>query len=112
MQKNTTVETGFRYGVMCGCISMVYSLIIMLLPISINLQQQLGYVAIIFLIVYIFISQKSYKKSQDGFMSYSEGVKIASLLSLISTGINSFFFYLYYSFIDTYRYYLYAKSDR
>ncbi|MDI9355616.1 MAG: DUF4199 domain-containing protein [Chitinophagaceae bacterium] len=104
MQKNTTVETGFRYGVICGCISMVYSLIIMLLPISFTLQKQLGYVTIIFLIAYIFISQKSYKNSNNGFMSYGEGVKISSLLSLVSAGINSIFFYIYFSFLDpTYR---------
>lgn len=94
----TTKSVSIKWGAIGGLIGIIYFLILDFTGQSQN--QPLQYVGMIFTVLFIFLAHKEYKDDGDGFMSYSKGLGIGTLYSLISSGISSVFVFIYVSFIN------------
>lgn len=95
----TTTSIAIRYGLIVGIISIIYSLILNITDLSIT-NQSLSYISFIIIIVGIVLAHKHYKRENNGFMSYGQGLGIGSLLSAIVGLLSGVFAYIYMTFVD------------
>lgn len=94
----TTTSAGLRYGVIIGIVSVIYSFVLMIT----NMEQQTGAGIITFaiLIAGIVLAHKYYKQHNAGFMSYGQGLGIATVVGAVSGLLGGIFRYVYITFID------------
>ncbi|MEZ4973556.1 MAG: DUF4199 domain-containing protein [Cyclobacteriaceae bacterium] len=95
----TVRETGIRYGLILGVISIAYFVIL-----SVAGADMSGGIArwsgLVFTIIVFFLAHKYFKDNGDGFMSYGQGVGIGFWTSIVSSVISSAFTFIYIKFID------------
>lgn len=96
----TTRETGIRYGLILGLISILY--FVFLAIYRIDTSQGFGrWSSVIFNVVLLVLAHQYFKKSGDGFMSYGDGMMITFWMALVSSVMSSAFMAIYIEFIDT-----------
>lgn len=95
----TPVSVGLRYGLLTGIVTVIYSLILK----AANLEQMpvMGLLTFAILIVGIVLAHKFYKKASGGFMSYGQGLGIATVAGAVIGVMSGIFNYIYVNFIDT-----------
>ena len=96
--QTTTTRTALKWGVIIGIISILYSTAIMVSGQIGN--QALGYPVYLIIAVGIYLAMSEFKKENQGFMSYGQGLGLGTLMSAISGLISSFFSMAYMKFID------------
>ena len=94
----TVKQVSMKWGAITAMIMIIYGLILHFAGLSGN--QSLSYVNYLFLVVCIYLAQKSFKDEGDGFMGYGQGLGIGSLTTLIGGAISMVFSYLYVKFVD------------
>ena len=97
-QHPTTVQTGIRYGVILGLISIIISAITFLANIEQNTLSTV--ISVVITIAGIYMAHKYFKDQGDGFMTYGQGLGIGTLTSVIAGAMGGIFSYIYLSFID------------
>jgi len=99
-EQNVTVSnTAIRYGLIVGMISVVYSFILAMFDETMN--RGLGAVSYLILIVGMVMAFKYFKANNLGYMSYGQGLRIGTLMSLIVGLMASLFMYIYIKFVDS-----------
>ena len=95
----TPSSAGIRYGLLVGIITVIYSLILM----ATGMEQKpvLGFVTFAILIVGIVLAHKYFKQHNGGFMSYGQGLGIATIMGAVIGTLSSVFRYIYVNFVDT-----------
>lgn len=87
------VRVAIRYGLMFGLISSIYSVLLYVFQVETNkLLHQLSWVLFILAIV---LAIKEYRKQNQGFVSYGQGVSIGALTAAIiglTSGLISTFY--------------------
>ena len=103
MENDFTVkDAALKNGVIHGLISIVIGLTNQIL----GLYESTAATTIIFVVslgimIYFFVKGHStFKENNGGFMSFGQGVGIATLMSLVSGTLSSIFNYVYLSFVD------------
>lgn len=96
--QTTTTRTALKWGVIIGIISILYSTAIMVSGQIGN--QVLSYPIYLIIAVGIYLAMNDFKKENQGFMSYGQGLGLGTLMSAISGLISSFFSMAYMKFID------------
>lgn len=97
-QTVTPANTAVRYGLIVGLICVIYSFILALLDESGN--RLLGAFSYLVLIGGLVMAFKYFKEHNAGYMSFGQGLKIGTLMSLIVGVLASVFMYIYVKFID------------
>ena len=97
--QTTTTRTALKWGVIIGIISILYSTAIMVSGQIGN--QALTYPVYLIIGVGLYLSMNDFKKENQGFISYGQGLGVGTLMSAISGLISSFFSMAYMKFIDT-----------
>lgn len=102
--KPTTVTSAaIKYGLYLGIVSVVIALV-QYMFLSDNPSQRSSLIILVVSTAIsataIFFAQKEFKKGNEGYMSYGEGLGIGTLLSVISGVISSVFNVLYRTVID------------
>ncbi|RTQ47923.1 DUF4199 domain-containing protein [Hymenobacter gummosus] len=94
----TTTSAGLRYGLIIGVVTIIYSFILMLT----NMEQNagMGFVTFIILIGGIVLAHRYYKQHNGGFMSYGQGLGIATITGAVIGLLSGIFRYVYVTFID------------
>ncbi|OWP61965.1 DUF4199 domain-containing protein [Hymenobacter amundsenii] len=94
----TPASVAIRYGLLVGIVTVIYSLILM----ATGLEQNplLGFVTFGILIVGIVLAHKYFKQNNGGFMSYGQGLGIATIMGAIIGTLSSIFRYIYVNFVD------------
>ena len=87
-----------KWGLISGAIGIVFYLILILG--NLIMTPGLSYIGFIPFVIVIVLAHKEYKNQGDAFMSYSEGLKIGLLISLIGGIILAIFSFIYGQFID------------
>jgi hypothetical protein len=87
--QTTTTRTALKWGVIIGIISILYSTAIMVSGQIGN--QALSYPVYLIIAVGIYLAMNEFKKENQGFMSYSQGLGLGTMMSAISGLISSFF---------------------
>ncbi|QIX60604.1 DUF4199 domain-containing protein [Hymenobacter lutimineralis] len=95
----TPVNAGIRYGLITGLVTVIYSFVLM----ATGLEQQaaLGFVTFAILIGGIVMAHRYYKQHNGGFMSYGQGLGIATVAGAVIGALSGIFRYVYVNFIDS-----------
>jgi hypothetical protein len=96
--QTTTTRTALKWGVIIGIISILYSTAIMISGQIGN--QALGYVIYAIIAVGLYMAMNDFKKENQGFMSYGQGLGLGVLKCTIVGLISGFFSFAYMKFID------------
>jgi Protein of unknown function (DUF4199) len=97
--QTTTTRTALKWGVIIGIVNIIYSTGIMVSGQIGN--QALSYVVYIILGVGIYLAMSDFKKENQGFMSYGQGLGLGTLKCGIVGLISGAFSFVYMKFIDT-----------
>lgn len=97
--QTTTTRTALKWGVIFGIISILYSTAIMVSGQIGN--KALGYPVYIIIAVGIYLAMNDFKKENQGFMTYGQGLGLGTLMSAIIGLLSGFFSFAYMKFIDT-----------
>lgn len=98
--QNTLSRVGLKYGVILGIMFIIYGSLLQFLNLDIRTANYLGWVMYIGLLITIIIAIKDYKKKNNQFMAFGQGLGLGTLLSLVSGVLSGIFTYLYVKFID------------
>ena len=96
--QTTTTRTALKWGVIIGIISILYSTAIMVSGQIGN--QVLGYLVYLIIAVGIYLAINDFKKENQGFISYGQGLGLGVLKCTIVGLISGFFTFAYMKFID------------
>jgi hypothetical protein len=88
-----------RYGLLTGFVTVIYSFILYVAEQSEN--KALSFVSALILIAGIYLAHKHFKKENDGYMTYGQGLSLGALLSIIVGLLSGIFTYIYLKFIDS-----------
>ncbi len=94
----TTAATGLRYGLLTGLVSIIFTFI--LFAIGQEGNGGLASVAFAILIVGIVLAHKAFKATNEGYMSYGQGLGIGVLVGGVNGVLTTVFNYVYRTFID------------
>ncbi len=97
-EKLTTKMVGMKYGLYMAIISIIYGLILQIADLAGN--QALGYVGFVFFIALLILAQNEFKKDNEGFMSYGQGIGISMYIAVITSVLSTLFTYIYLKFVD------------
>lgn len=93
----TTTSVGLRYGVLTGLVSILFSF-------GLNIMHQESsparYISFAILIGGIVLAMNAFKQQNQGFMSYSQGIGIGTVLSAVTGLMSGIFAYVYLTFVD------------
>lgn len=96
--QTTTTKVALKWGIIIGICSVVFSTLIMVLGMVGN--QAIGFVAYIIIGIGVFMAMNAYKKENNGFMSYGQGLGIGALMAAVSGLLSSAYSFVYMKFID------------
>lgn len=96
--KSTVVQVGIKYGLITGVIVIVYTVLLYLIGEAMNMW--LGFLSFIFIITLMIFGMKEYKRNQEGYLEFKEGLAIGTLIVAISSLLSQIFNYVYMNFID------------
>lgn len=97
-QKTSIWKSGLTLGVYLAIAVVLYSVVLYVTGLGFN--QWAGYASIAIIAIGIVLIQLNYKKQQDGFLTYGQGVGV-SVIAMISVGVISLVYtYLLYAVID------------
>lgn len=94
----TTRETGIRYGLILGLISIVF--FVVLAVAGVDTSGSVRWTGLIFTVAVLVLAHKYFKDNGDGFMSFGQGVGIGFWTSTVSSVLSSIFTFIYVKFID------------
>ena len=77
-------STILQYGILLGIISVVFGLMIYFLDMHYTQEPSIGVVSIVISIAVIALGQYNFRKENDGYLSFSEALKIGLGIALIS----------------------------
>ena len=98
-EQPTTTQTGLRYGLILGLVSVIFAAIQYLAGLERNTALTILWVAI--MVVAIYFAHKYFKDQGDGFMTFGEGLKIGVIVAAVSGAISSVFNFFYLQFVDS-----------
>ncbi|MCU0340968.1 MAG: DUF4199 domain-containing protein [Spirosomaceae bacterium] len=98
-QQPTTARTALKFGLITGVASIVYTTILYVTGQAANTA--LAWFGMIISIVVMYLAMKEFKEDNGGFMSYSQGLGIGTMMSAVSGLMGAFYNYIYNEFIDT-----------
>ncbi|WP_310392310.1 DUF4199 domain-containing protein [Hymenobacter sp.] len=93
----STTSVGLRYGLLTGLVSILFSFV---LYVTQSDQSPVRWLALVILIGAMVLAHNAYKQAQGGFMNYSEGLAIGTVMSGISGVLSTAFSYVYMTFVD------------
>jgi hypothetical protein len=99
LEMPTVKSVAMKWGPILGLISIAIFLITALGEMQGN--KIMNWIGLIPTIAIIYMAHKEYKDNGDGYMSYSQGLGLGTLIALISSLISTVFFYVYVKFVDT-----------
>lgn len=94
----TPSAAGIRYGLLTGIVTIIYSFVLK----ATDLEQKpiMALLTFAILIGGIILAHKFYKQHNGGFMSYGQGLGIATVAGAVIGVLSGVFQYIYVNFID------------
>ena len=99
VEKATVKSVSIKWGLILGVVSI--ALFIVYVLIDVIGESWVSWIGLIPLILVVWLAHKEFKDDGNGFMSYSQGLGIGTLVSLYSAIVSSVFNFIYVKFIDT-----------
>jgi len=98
MNKHLILQTGIRFGVILGLVSIISSVLFFLLALESKWPEGLLGFAILIGVVYVAINQ--FKTQNDNSLSIGEGLRVGFWMSLISGTLSSVYKYLEMTYLN------------
>lgn len=99
MEKPSSARIALKWGIISAIISVIFTVI--LYNTELWKQQWIPSVAgILITVVLLVLAMKEFKQSNDGFMSYGEGLSLSMLFIAVSSLISTGFSVIYMNIID------------
>ncbi len=102
--QTTTTQTALKWGAIIGLIAIIQSVIgfVFKLDPTQGAYKWIGMVAgVVVAVGGLILAMQDYKKNNNGFMSYGQGLGIGALIGGVSGLIGGLFNYFYQTFIDS-----------
>ncbi|WP_210517663.1 DUF4199 domain-containing protein [Hymenobacter terricola] len=93
----TTTAVSLRFGLLTGLVNIIFTFILFVTHTD---QSPIRWLGLGILIGGMVMAHKTYMQANNGFMNYSEGLGIGTLLSLVSGVISTAFNFIYVKFVD------------
>lgn len=93
----TPTSVGLRYGLLMGLVNVIFSFILFVTHAD---QLPVRWLGLAIIVVGMVLAHNAYKQANSGFMNYSEGLGIGSLMSFVSGVLSTVFSYVYIKFVD------------
>jgi Protein of unknown function (DUF4199) len=97
--QTTTTRTALKWGVIFGIITVLYNTGVYVSGQFGN--KALGYVVYLIIGLGVYFSLIDFKKENQGFMSFGQGLGLGTMMSTIMGLISSFYSFAYMKFIDS-----------
>ena len=97
--QTTTTRTALKFGLITGVAYIIYTTILYVTGQVANTY--LGWLGLVISITGMVFAMKEFREDNGGFMSYSQGLGIGTMLSAISGFVAATYGYIYNEFIDT-----------
>jgi membrane-bound ClpP family serine protease len=95
MNQISTTKPALKYGIFTGIASIVYGFLMQVLHLEENFF--LGMLGIVILISGMVFAMKEYKRFNEDYMSFGQGLSIGLIVSVLSGIMSSFYMLIYYS---------------
>ncbi|WP_394993917.1 DUF4199 domain-containing protein [Emticicia sp.] len=99
MEKPSTARIALKWGLVTAILIIIYTVILYMTALFKN--PSLSWISFILLLIGIIMALREFKLLNNGFMSFSEGLGVGTLMSAVTGLIGSIFSYIYTNFIDT-----------
>jgi hypothetical protein len=93
----TPTSVGLRYGLLTGLITVIISFALFAIQME---QSPLRYVSFVVLVGGMVMAMRYFKESNQGFMSFGQGVGIGTVISAVGGVLSAIFTYVYMNIID------------
>ena len=102
MENNSSTLKSYilQYGLLLGGISVVFALMLFFLDMHYTQESSVGIISIIITITIIVLGQYSFRKDNEGFLSFGEALKLGVGIALISSIIGVTYQVLLVTVID------------
>ena len=98
IEKSSTKQVSIKWGLIAAIVAIVFFIILTLTET--DTSPWAGWIGLIPFIIIVVLAHKEFKEGGDGFMSYSKGLGIGTLVALVSAVVSGIFRYIYIKFVD------------
>jgi CDP-diglyceride synthetase len=95
---NQSKPIAVKFGIICGIVSILYATIINITGNQAN--KTLSWFGLVIIVTTLVFAFRTFKNSNNGFMTLKEGFGIGAIISIISTLLSVIYTYIYTKFID------------
>jgi Protein of unknown function (DUF4199) len=99
MEKPSTARIALKWGLVTAVLIIIYTVVLYMTGFF--KTPSLSWIGFILLLIGIFMAMREFKSLNNGFMSFSEGLGVGTLMSAVTGLLASIFSYIYTNFIDT-----------
>jgi len=107
METNETIakpspwSVGLKFGVLLGLVSIAINVVQTAVGFDPNENQAVNnIIGIVTSVAVLIFAHKNFKDNGDGFMSYAQGLGIATIMTVLSTVILCVYMYVYFNMIN------------
>ncbi len=99
MEKPSTARIALKWGLVSAVLIIIYTVVLYMTGLF--KTPSLSWISFLLLLIGIFMALREFKSLNAGYMSFSEGLGVGTLMSAVTGLIGSIFSYIYTNFIDT-----------
>ena len=99
MEKPSTARIALKWGLITAILIIIYTVVLYMTGYFKN--PSLSWLSFLLLVFGIFMALREFKSLNSGYMSFSEGLGVGTLMSAVTGLLSSIFSYIYINFIDT-----------
>ncbi len=94
----TVKDAAVKNGIILGLVLTIFSFILTFAGMVGN--NYIGMLNYVFIAVFVILAQNSFKTNGDGFMSFSQGIGIGTIVTLVGSLLSTIIGYFYTKFVD------------
>lgn len=99
MEKPSTARIALKWGLVSAVLIIIYTVVLYMTGLF--KTPSLSWISFLLLLLGIFLAMREFKTLNSGYMSFSEGLGLGTLMSAVTGLLGSIFSYIYTNFIDT-----------
>ncbi|MCU0325635.1 MAG: DUF4199 domain-containing protein [Spirosomaceae bacterium] len=99
MEKPSTARIALKWGVIVGIVVIIFSTITSMADLW--KQSWASWIGYLFVLGGLIMALGEFKKANEGFMGFGEGLGLGTLMSTVVGVLGAIFSYIYLNFIDT-----------
>jgi hypothetical protein len=99
MEKPSTARIALKWGLITAILIIIYTVVLYITALFKN--PSLSWISFLLLLLGVVMALREFKSLNNGYMSFSEGLGVGTLMSAVTGLLGSIFSFIYTNFIDT-----------